>query len=116
MNDTEIKTALFEQCNAFVDERLIRVTDAMKTAQAAANEESKSSMGDKYETTRAMMHLETEKLSGQLQEATKLKMVLAQVSLQASEQIELGSLVHTTTATYFLAISMGKAVVVQSDE
>jgi len=111
MTPTEIKAALFEQCKEFVEARLQRVTTAMKVAQAAANEGAKSSMGDKYETTRAMMHLETEKLSGQLAEANKLKMVLGKVVLKTSTAIQLGSLVRTQTASYFIAISMGKAVI-----
>lgn len=104
----DLKEQLFQYCQDEVNERVTRIRTAIKTAQDAANEESKSSMGDKYETTRAMMHLEKEKLSGQLQEATKLQKVLAQISQQATDDIQLGSLVETQMGFYYLAVSLGR--------
>lgn len=105
---SDIKSALFQYCSAYVDERIERINTAIRTAQNAANEESKSSMGDKYETTRAMMHLEKEKLFGQLQEASLLKKALAQVRSKSSDTAQLGSLIETQTGTYYLAISIGR--------
>lgn len=105
---SKIKSALFQHCSVYVEERIERITTAMQTAQNAANEGSKSSMGDKYETTRAMMHLEKEKLLGQLQEAALLKKALAQVTSKSSDTAKLGSLIETKTGTYYLAISIGR--------
>ncbi|MGB0523674.1 MAG: GreA/GreB family elongation factor [Flammeovirgaceae bacterium] len=105
---SQIKAALFQHCQTYVDERIDRIKTAIQTAQNAANEESKSSMGDKYETTRAMMHLEKEKLMGQLQEAAQLKKTLAQITPKVSTIIQLGSLVKTQAGTYYLAVSIGK--------
>ena len=105
-----IKTKLYDYCCDQVDDRLDRIGKAMLEAQQAANEESKSSMGDKYETTRAMMQLEKEKLAGQAQEAQQLKRVLAELNLAASDSVRLGSLVETKTGSYFLAVSLGKVI------
>lgn len=81
-------------------------------AQASANEEGKSSAGDKYETGRAMAQLEIEKGSGQLAEATKLKQTLERVPVKAgSLVVQSGSLVYTNQANYFIAIAAGQFVV-----
>ena len=41
-----------------LQQKLARLEDMMKNAQAEANKETKSSAGDKYETGRSMMQLE----------------------------------------------------------
>lgn len=104
----ESKKALFESCNQLVNERVQMAEDGLKQAQAAANNETKSSAGDKYETGRAMMHLEKEKLSIQLSEAIKMRKALLLINpAKASIKGELGSIVKTSTANYYLAISAG---------
>lgn len=81
----------------------------MEAAQASANEETKSSAGDKYETGRAMMQLELEKNAVQLAEATKLKLTLDQIDPgKKSDVVQLGSLVSTTQGHYYISISAGK--------
>ncbi len=81
-------------------------------AQQSANQETKSSSGDKYETGRAMAQLEIEKGSGQLAEARKLMQVLEFLSAdQTSETVRLGSLVYTQRGNYFLAIPAGQCVI-----
>ena len=65
---------------AYVHERIAATQEAIYTAQLSANEETKSSAGDKYETGRAMAQLEIEKNTAQLAEALKLKQMLKQIS------------------------------------
>jgi transcription elongation GreA/GreB family factor len=107
-NFTDIKQQLYEHCAAYVAKRLANAEQAMANAQRAANAESKSSAGDKYETTRAMMQLEKEMHATQWNEALKLKKELEQLSLdRPTERIGPGSLVLTDSGRYFLAISLG---------
>lgn len=81
-------------------------------AQASANEETKSSAGDKHETGRAMMQLEIEQNSAQLAETVKLKEALARVYIdKPAEKVDAGSLVITNQGNFFIAISVGQAVV-----
>jgi hypothetical protein len=54
-----------------VHQRIASAEEAIRMAQESANQEGKSSAGDKYETGRAMAQLEIEKASGQLAEANK---------------------------------------------
>ncbi len=80
----------------------------MNNAQKAANEEGKSSAGDKYETTRAMMQIERDNAAKQLDEALKLSQIIGQIDIHKSnDSISVGSLIITSKANYFIAISIG---------
>lgn len=104
-----IKQKLFTLCKDYVEDSISTLQQAMDESQEAANADQKGSAGDKHETGRAMMHLEKEKNAKQLAERLKLREV---VSLLKPEKIhstaQLGSLVKTTNAIYYLSIPMGK--------
>ena len=100
------------QCASFVEERIGAARQAIQLAQSSANEETKSSAGDKYETGRAMAQLEIENSTGQLAEAVKLKQALAQIDPEKETSvIQPGSVVFTNQGNYYIAISAGKLVV-----
>ena len=80
-----------------------------------ANQETKSSAGDKYETGRAMMHLEKEKLASQRAEALRQKKVLDQINLSPSPAVALGSLVQTNRGWFFVAVGLGKMSLEQEE-
>jgi len=105
----DIKQKLFLLCLQFVENRIAATQQAIKSAQESANEDSKSSMGDKYETGRAMAQLEIEKNTIQLIEAKKLKSQLESIPKeQTGNQIKNGSLVITDNGNYYISISAGK--------
>lgn len=105
----EIREQLFEKCVSYVNQRIATAQLEINYAQASANAEEKSSAGDKYETGRAMAHLERDKAAQQLQEAIKLKASLEKVNPSVrSESVELGSVITTTQGNFYLAISAGK--------
>src|SRR6185312_9724817 len=81
---------------------------AIGDAQDAADEESKSSAGDKYETGREMMQQETDRNQAQLNEANKLLIALNQISVDSSPSLAApGSLVITDNGKFYLSISAG---------
>ncbi len=101
-----LKQQLHAHCLAYAEERIDLATQAIHAAQASANEESKSSAGDKYETGRAMAQLEIEKHSTQLAEAQKLKRVLEKIDpAQKSGSAQAGSLVITNQGNFYIAIA-----------
>jgi len=103
------KEQLYRLCHAFADERIARLREAIATAQASANEETKSSSGDKYETGRAMMQLEMEKYNEQLSEALRIKQALSQLILHpAGDTVQNGSLVWTDQGNFFISVSAGQ--------
>ena len=112
----KLKKELYLTCLDLTNERIELAEEGLKQAQYAANNETKSSAGDKYETGRAMMHLEKEKLSSQLSEAIKMKKVLNLINPEkASEIVELGSVVIASNANYYIAISAGVMRVEEKD-
>jgi transcription elongation GreA/GreB family factor len=111
-----IKSTLFKLCIALVEERIQNAQQAIQAAQESANAEEKRSAGDKYETGRAMAQIERDKAAHQLHEAILLKNALNKVNLKPTlPQVCLGSLVMTDKNRFFIAISMGKHHVAESD-
>ncbi|WP_349352254.1 MULTISPECIES: 3-oxoacyl-ACP synthase [unclassified Flagellimonas] len=103
-----MKKALLEFCWEYVDERMARLKKQSDELQESLGSETKSSAGDKHETGRAMVQLEQEKLGQQLQEVDATRSILKKINIEKpSEKIRLGSLVKTSMATYFIAISAG---------
>lgn len=102
------KKRLYAHCQSLVRKKIEDIEAAMREAQGAANEETKSSAGDKYETGRAMMQLEKEKLASQRAEVLKLKKVLDQIDPNRQPtKITLGSLVQTSRGQFFVAAGLG---------
>ena len=96
----------------YVDERIKAAQEAIQVAQQSANEETKSSAGDKYETGRAMAQLEIEKNGVQLAEALRLKQTLEQIQPDLeTKTVRVGSLVITSQGNFYIAISAGQFII-----
>ncbi|TXD49930.1 GreA/GreB family elongation factor [Polaribacter sp. IC073] len=107
-----LKKELYKFCEEFVNKRLQTVEEVILSNQKALQSETKSSAGDKHETGRAMLQLEMEKASQQLEGITQMKETLAKVNiLKSAENICLGSVVFTEKVNYFLSISAGQLVI-----
>lgn len=112
LTDTKIK--LFKKCNEIVDARVLELKTILQEAQDAANNETKSSAGDKHETSRAMAQLETEKLATQLSDALNLKETLSKINTkETTNQIVLGSVVFTNNRNFYVSVSLGKLEIEQ---
>ncbi len=104
-----IKMALHQRCLELAEERIASLQHILKEAQQAANNETKSSAGDKHETGRAMAQLETEKLTAQLSEALNIKQNLTQINpTNTNNTVVLGSVVYTNKGNFYIAASIGK--------
>jgi hypothetical protein len=81
---------------------------AVNQAQESANNEGKSSAGDKYETGRAMAQNTRDLYAGQLQKAQELLALFSTLQTKApTEQIALGNIVQTNSAWYYIGIGLG---------
>lgn len=97
-----------------VDARILELKTILQEAQDAANNETKSSAGDKHETSRAMAQLETEKLTTQLSDALNLKETLSKINTkETTNQIVLGSVVFTNNRNFYVSVSLGKLEIEQ---
>ena len=109
MKLSKIKISLHKICYNIAEKRISNIKNILQDVQDAANNETKSSAGDKHETGRAMAQLETEKLSTQLSEALKLEQVLQQINPELEHKIVgLGSLVITNNGSFYISVSLGK--------
>lgn len=109
---TPSKATLYQKCLTFVEQRIAHAQDALDSATESANNESKSTVGDKHETARAMAQLEQEKATKQLHEANEMKMALSRFNAETNTQkVALGSLVVTDKITFYIAIAVGKVEV-----
>jgi hypothetical protein len=73
--------------------------------ESAANE-TKSTAGDKHDTSKSMMQLEQEKLAGQLQQLKLQKKTLELIDpWKVQKSVQLGSYVETNHGNFFISIS-----------
>lgn len=109
MDLRSMKISLHKECVQLAKEKVQKAREILKEFQDAANEETKNTAGDKYETARAMLHLEQEKASHQMEEAIKLKDSLDLINPELfSNEIKFGSLIKTNLGYFYIAASIGK--------
>lgn len=107
-----LKQQLITTCENYVEDRINRALAGIKDLDEALKMESKSSAGDKYETGRAMINLEFDKLLIQLEQYKGLKKTLSFAGQNPNLGIiGLGSLVKTSAANYFISIPAGEILV-----
>src|SRR6186713_2100967 len=92
--------------------RITAAREAINQAQEAANQEGKSSAGDKYETGRAMNHLQKDMFSRQLAEYTKEQAALHAVNVETCYPAAVtGALIECGDLAFFMAAGLGKQVI-----
>lgn len=107
--DKKFKEALYEACLQAVESRIGHAEEALMQARDASRDETKSSAGDKYETTREMMQQDIDRNSTQLYEAKKLSFQLEQCrDAEIDDTVVPGALVKTSKAWMYIAVSIGK--------
>ena len=74
----------------------------------ASNNDTKSSMGDKYETSREMLQQEINNLQILLNEFLKAQHILKNIQLISHKTVGLGSCVETEKGKFFIAVSLGE--------
>lgn len=110
------KEKLFNYCHEYVEERIKRIKEDIDNAQISANTETKSTVGDKYETGRAMAQLEIERASQQLSEAEKLLFMLNKLkNVKVEDRVVPGALVKTSLGLFYISISLGQKKLEQQE-
>lgn len=110
----KLKVQLHQLLAAQIQERITALQHTLASLEESRNRETKSSVGDKYETGRAMMQQEIFRKEAQLQQTMELKLMLS--TLQPTTQhtvIQKGSLVETTQGIFYLSIGLGKVLLKQ---
>src|SRR5689334_17350234 len=94
---------------AVIEQRMAAAQQLMEEAQQSANQEGKSSAGDKYETARAMGHLQKDMYARQFTEQAKERAALQAVNVDTLfESVTTGAYIQSEKATFFIAAGLGK--------
>lgn len=105
----DLKARLLNACTENIEERIASLQDAIQSITESLQSETKSSVGDKYETGRAMLQREEAKNKTLLFEAQEVKNQLAKIdTTRTSPSVGLGSLVQTDKGSYYISIGIGK--------
>jgi propanediol dehydratase small subunit len=107
-----LKKELLDNCKKFAANKLKTVEDAIADLKLSAYNETKSSVGDKYETGRAMIQNEIEKNAAQLKVWQNQLLELERLNPEYSpSKAEFGAIVYCSTANYFIAEACGKYII-----
>lgn len=115
MTDQEkiaFKTRLKKYALDLIGQRIATAKAAMEQAQEAANNEEKSSAGDKYETGRAMGHLQKDMHARQLTESMKeLATLHAVPAVTLCNVGRAGAFLQANGIAFFISAGLGKQII-----
>jgi len=102
------KLALIVYMKGLLDEKMGVAWSAMEAAQESANDQGKSSMGDKYETSRSMGQLDRNMHARQYEQIRQERLILERIGgSEVPERAAVGSLIQTTAGWFFVSVSLG---------
>ncbi|WP_262148423.1 hypothetical protein [Chryseobacterium foetidum] len=88
-----------------ISEKILTLENLIAETRASSND-TKSSMGDKYETGREMLQQEINNLQIQLNEVLKQRDFLKNLSAKPSLKAEKGALVKTDKGLFYISVSL----------
>ena len=104
----KLKTRVHELCIQLVKDKIKLIDDLYLSNQNALYSSTKSSAGDKHETSRAMVHQDQEKFSNKLLELNKSLRILSQIDIVEHSSVNMGSLFRTDHSIFYISIGLGK--------
>lgn len=105
-----LKQALFLYCLEQLERKRETFSEALLKIEADRSTETKSSAGDKYETSREMMRQEMDKLVDRIKAVELDQHILNTLQeYKAVNSVTHGSLVKTDNGIFWIAISYGRA-------
>ena len=102
-----MKSELLEIIHQKISEKIQKLEQLIAETRAS-NNDTKSSMGDKYETSREMLQQEINNLQIQLNEHLKSQKILKNINPNPHKVVSLGSWVETEKGRFFIAVSLGE--------
>lgn len=110
------KPAIHQACVEQCQTRIASLQADMRSLRESAASDTKSSMGDKYETAREMAQIELNKLALQLRDAQhSLALFNAINPEKACDKAMSGALVVTDNMMFYLVAALGKIRVADTD-
>ncbi|TDQ07067.1 3-oxoacyl-ACP synthase [Pedobacter metabolipauper] len=105
----QIKETLYQLCLSFIEQRIQTAQTALDQAREASNDDTKSSAGDKYETSREMMQQDIDRNKRLLIDAQEnLRLLKAVGTSDDNDTVTHGSLAYTNQGTFYISVSAGQ--------
>lgn len=92
-----------------ISEKIQNSENLIAETRASSND-TKSSMGDKYETGREMLQQEINNLQRQLNETLNQQSIIQKINAEPSSKVQNGALVKTNKGLFYIAASLGEIV------
>lgn len=104
----KLLTSIFSE----LENKLKIIQKDIEDLRTELSDNTKSTAGDKHETSRAMTHLEMEKLGKQFLETQKLLNTAYQFeNIEPKTIVDVGSLVQCNNAIFLMGLPLGKVIV-----
>ena len=103
------KEEVFKLLKSELIQRISALKNVLNSSfEAVASEDTKSSAGDKHETSVSMAQLEQEKLTHQINVLLSLEQQLNKIQSDTIHtQVQLGSLIETNKGVFYISIGLG---------
>lgn len=109
---TNFKQNILSQYQTLLQDKIDIYQDLIDSLTEDAQNDAKSSAGDKHETTLSKLHIEQEKIANKLKEALEQQAILYKLDIdKVSKKVILGSLVQTNHLTVLVSTALSKIVV-----
>ncbi|MEZ5017907.1 MAG: hypothetical protein R2800_12690 [Flavipsychrobacter sp.] len=106
---SNIKELLHKICSEHIATTIQEIEAAIDERREAIKSDTKSSMGDKYETSREMLQQDINMNLNRLSKVQVEEVVLQRIDSETTTTIVTeGSLVYTNNGNFYVAISAGK--------
>ena len=103
------KETLINLIETILNDKISNLNKDINSLKESQKNDTKSSMGDKYETGRAMIQLELEKYHSRLRNNKEMLAILLKINPKlTTEIIQSGSLIKTNHGWFFISIGIGK--------
>ena len=102
-----MKAELYELIKHKIEEKITYFNHLIEDLRAS-NNDTKSSMGDKYETSREMMQQEITRIQNQLNDVLIQQDIFSKIKIIDNPSVGLGSYVETSMGNFCIACSFGE--------
>ena len=107
-----LKDKLLNEIIIFLKKKILIIENELNILTEEKNDISKSSAGDKFETSRAIMQIEHDKLNNQLiQKNNQLKKIELLDKKKKYKSVNYGCLVITNTNNYLISMGLGQYII-----
>ena len=106
------KEQVYKHCLELINNKIYLLRQILNDLVESASNETKSTAGDKHETALAMLQIEQENTSKQLETLLSQKLLLEKIiPVIQSKQVAKGALVKTNKGYFYVSIALGKIIV-----